>query len=259
MGSTKKENRAMKDISRQTGFTHVSQIQFEQENADMHDAMEDQFSRAMRLYEDKGATYDTIVGFRHKLAFGLVSAVSLIFEDANRLVAFTRTDSDTALRDKMLDMLNHIAVALVLLDERLERQERMGDIGDPAMEKYFGGGLTADRYVTSDGKVFERVEPSADDQVQAPTEQVTGTLGRYTFDKVPGPLPPEDEEPLPVEPEALIANAGQLPLPAPTSDGEYRDGGKTTGWKPPEYETPDEVEPPTEVPSRGRRLFRKRS
>ncbi len=203
MVSSKKENKAMKDISRETGFTHVSQIQFEQENADMHDAMEDQFSYAMRLYEDRGATYDTIVGFRHKLAFGLVSAVSLIFEDANRLVAFVRTDADTALRDKMLDMLNHLAVALVLLDERLD-QARLEEVVAP-----------------------EQLLASAAEQLAVIKEQLALDQADLVSDFV------EDEEPLPVEPEDGDPERELLARPEP--------------------------EPPTVVPSRGRRLFRKRS
>ena len=112
----------------------------------------------------------------------------------------------------MLDMLNHLAVALVLLDERLD-QVKLEEVVAP-----------------------EQLLASAAEQLAVIKEQLALDQADLVSDlviAVSSPLPPEDEEPLPVEPE----------------DGD------------PERELLAQLEPeqPTVVPSRGRRLFRKRS
>ena len=167
------------NLSEMTGFSEQSQRQFQHETAVLHDAMEDQFSYALRVFEDKAATHDTLVGFRHKLAFGLVSVVSLIFEDANRLVAFVRTDADEALKDKMLDMLNHIAVALVLLDERTD-QARLNEAIAAEQLPLRGSGI-----------------PFGAEPMSGPAEERRAPEGEIILSL---PIDPEDEEELPLEP-----------------------------------------------------------
>jgi len=121
--SKAEEGKVEEPTERATGFLPTERSVLASNTEAMTNAYVDALEEAKLLFLERGQTLDGVLGYHHKQAFGPLSTVSTLYEDACRIVECMRDwprlseRAELVVRDKLIDTIVHAAMCLAWLRE----------------------------------------------------------------------------------------------------------------------------------------------